>query len=169
MSIPNHGNVMITWRVGPAAPMAPCDYTALPSQTFELVLSAGPATRTLSLGNLYGFPLPSALSYCRRRGDRPASDFTEPIPNVVSEFTVYTGERETEFLAVRDGDWLHVLFRNAPTLVACSGTRYGPIQSCPAHEWKRLADVEIGAAELTDFVEDHGHPVDCAAPGCAFP
>jgi hypothetical protein len=108
-------------------------------------------------------------TYCRNRGEKPPSDFASPIPDVAAELTLWWGQYAVVFLAIRDGGWLHIAVQNAPTMVTCSETHYGPLASCPRHEWTRVADIDIGDARLSELVEDRGRPFDCKQQHCWLP
>jgi hypothetical protein len=158
--LPNHGSVLLTWRVRPrqSTPIE-CDYDALDKQTFDLIVSTGEASVDISLGTPFGFPDPRQTSYCR----------TDPVPHdITSTFTVSSGQAGTRFVAVRDHATLHILVQQASFIVKCDSIAYGPLEGCEGREWARLADLEIGAARVFELVDDRGRTIDCGMQGCAF-
>jgi len=138
----NAGTVELTWRIGPA-PMAPCDYDAMASQTLDLDVSSDRASVAIPLGRRYGVPQAMDLTSCGYRAH----------PDVVSTFNVSTGDRAVAFVVVRDGAMLRVAVQNVPTMVLCSETHYGPLESCRRHEWTRIAYDTIAFPVLADVAE----------------
>ncbi len=162
--------VILHWRVGPSRKVKDLppeeDYPGNYVAPVDLLVRSRGVEKTITLGELAGYPDPAHQSYCAHAGFVMPSwpKFgTPPNRSVAAWFSVGVMQGDSEFMIVRDGDVLHVLHRETSD-GRCDEKKQGPLTTCEGEEYERVAEIRgTRDAGLFEWMTDEDKDIDCGA------